>query len=197
MCICCSTNSRLRTPRSTFVDVGRNSRSMVSCVISVTCAADHSNIVSDFLITPATNASLKIFLLASQPIRTTETFHVYETRSVFPNWSCREILDGTYCVLKSSLTSSLGFQRDHLLLKLCDNLLNRQCEQTPEESKPDAKPVFLVLLLRQWNCNSPPACLSHEDRCEVSSRFPQASSVATGELPSTTVHHHTTRDEQR
>ena len=38
--ICCSTNSRLGTPRSTFVAVGRNSGSISFCVISVTCSAD-------------------------------------------------------------------------------------------------------------------------------------------------------------
>ena len=46
------------TPRSWFVAVGRNSRSMSSVLISVTCSAAHSNIISDSLITSAKNASV-------------------------------------------------------------------------------------------------------------------------------------------
>ena len=34
------------------------SRSMSSCMISVTCSSEHSNIISDSLITPAKNASV-------------------------------------------------------------------------------------------------------------------------------------------
>ena len=36
---CCSTNSRLCTARFSFVEIGRNSRSMGFCVISATCSA--------------------------------------------------------------------------------------------------------------------------------------------------------------
>ena len=72
---------------------------------------------------------LEIFLLASELLRPIETFRVNETRSVFPNMSCREIVDGTHCCCQSGLIGNLGFQRDHFLLKFCDNLLN--CQRNP------------------------------------------------------------------
>ena len=130
--ICCSTNSWLSTPRSTLVAVGRNSRLMSSCVIFVTCSADHSCIISDSMITPAKNAPrllrtlLRIFVFASELLRTTEPFHVNETRSALPNMSCREIVAGMYCFYRSCSISNLGVQRDYFLLKLCDNKLHRQ-----------------------------------------------------------------------
>ena len=42
VCICCKVNSRCWAPRSWFVLIGRNSRSMNSVEISVICSADHS-----------------------------------------------------------------------------------------------------------------------------------------------------------
>ena len=47
VCICCKTNSRFCAPRSTFVSVGKNSRSIAVVVMSVGCSAAHSNIISD------------------------------------------------------------------------------------------------------------------------------------------------------
>ena len=65
---------------------------------------------------------------------------------------------------KSSLIGNLGSQHDYVWLKHCDNLLNRQrhfrianVSKTQAGSTPDAKPVFLVLFLRQSNCTSHPA----------------------------------------
>ena len=55
VCTCYSTNSRSCTPRFTFVTVGASSRSMSSVVIFVTCAAAHSNIISDYLMFPTKN----------------------------------------------------------------------------------------------------------------------------------------------
>ena len=107
VCICCSTNSRFCTPLSSFVSVGKNSRSIAVVVISVGCSAAHSNTISDSLITPAKNASVffdhrwKSFSRPVNFLRTTEAFHINETRSVFPNLSCREIVDCPHCIGKS------------------------------------------------------------------------------------------------
>ena len=126
VCICCSTNSKLRTPHCTFVTVG------TVVTISVACSPDHPNIISDSLITPSKECRrllrplLKIFLFASQFLRTTKALHVSQTWSVFPKLSCRETVDGTYCFCQFSLINNLGFQRDNFLMKLSDDLLNRQ-----------------------------------------------------------------------
>ena len=58
VCICCSTNIRFCSPLSSFVSVGKNSKSIAVVVISVGCSAAHSNIISDSLITPAKKASV-------------------------------------------------------------------------------------------------------------------------------------------
>ena len=55
---------------------------------------------------------------------TAKTFHIDKTRSVFPNLSCREIVGRSHCICKSSLIGNASFQRDYLLLKLRENLLN-------------------------------------------------------------------------
>ena len=65
---------------------------------------------------------LKIPLFAREVLRTTKAFHTDETRSVFPNLSCREIVDRSHCVGESRFCSNLSSQREQLLLKLSDNL---------------------------------------------------------------------------
>ena len=68
---------------------------------------------------------LEILLLATELLRTTAAFHIDETRSVFPNLSCREIVDCSHCIGKSKLCCHLSSQREQLLLKLRHNLLHR------------------------------------------------------------------------
>ena len=103
----CCVHSRFCTPLSSFVSVGKNSRSIALVVISVGCSAAHSNIISDSLISPAKNASVffdhccKSSFTFSKLLRTTNAFHIDETRSVFPNLSCRKIVDCSHCIGKS------------------------------------------------------------------------------------------------
>ena len=54
----------------------------------------HSNIISDSLIAPL----LEILFTASELLRTPETFHIDETRSILPNLSCREIVDCSHFI---------------------------------------------------------------------------------------------------
>ena len=151
------TSAATQTPSEThlaltFVVVGVNSNSTCSIVISVTCSADHYNMVSDSLVI----------------LRPAKTFHMDETRSVFPNLSCRKIVHGMYCVCQSSPIGNLGFKHDHFLSKLWDCLFNRQRHpsridsgsnlttwgKATANSTPDAKPMFLVLLLRHTCCGT-------------------------------------------
>ena len=99
VCNCCSTNSRLRTPRCTFVEVGRNSRFMDSVVISASCSADHYNIISDSLITSAQiafvflNQCCKSSSLPENSFgRPTSTLHdshpLHKFHSCKPNTAC-------------------------------------------------------------------------------------------------------------
>ena len=173
--------------------VGKSSRSMISCVISVTCSAGHSNIISDScketlrLFRPL----LKLFHFAREFLRTTETFHVNETRSVFPNLSCRGIVDGTYCFCRSILI----FQRDDFLLELCDNLFNRNRhsridnksthKQNPRQMRHQC---FSCLLLRQGLRIS---------SCAFARRTPRELDKQTCPLESSQAHHQATKDDQR
>ena len=146
VCIC--------TPLSSFVSVGKNSRSIAVVVISAGCSAGHPNIISDSWITPAKNASvffdlLKILLTVSELPRTTEAFHIDGTRRVFPNVSCREIVDCSHCIGKSRFCCHLSSQREQLLMKLCDNLLNGQRHETTNRRLQISKRRFLVLFLKQ------------------------------------------------
>ena len=68
---------------------------------------------------------LEILLTSSEFLRTSKTFHIDETRSVFPNLSCREIVDCSHCTGKSKFCCHLSSQREQLLLKLRHNLLHR------------------------------------------------------------------------
>ena len=76
-------------------------RSIAVVVISVGCSADHSNIISDSLITPAKNASVFLghcWKSSSCPVNssgTSQTSHVNETRSILPTLSCREVIART------------------------------------------------------------------------------------------------------
>ena len=131
VCICCSGNSRFCTLMSSFVSVGKYSRSIVVVVIYVGCSATHSNIISDLLVTPAKNCLrllrplLEILFSASELLRTTEPFHIDETRSVLPNLSCREIVDCSHCIGKFRFCFHLSSQSEQLLLKLRHDLLHR------------------------------------------------------------------------
>ena len=58
-------------------------------------------------------------------LRTTQALHINETRSAIQNLSCGKVVDRPYCICESRLFSNLRFQHEHLLLKLCDNLLHR------------------------------------------------------------------------
>ena len=100
-------------------------------MISVGCSAAHSNIISNSLVTPAKNCLrllrplLEILLSASELLRTTEPFHIDETRSVFPNLSCREIVDCSHYIGKFRSCCHLSSQSEQLLLKLRHDLLHR------------------------------------------------------------------------
>ena len=96
---------------------------------------------------------LEISLFAREFLWTTKVFHVTVTRIVRRNLNCRKILDGTFCVCSPS---TLAFSVMTSLVKLCDNLFNRQRHQANNrrlQTLP-AKSMFLVLLLRPKNCNS-------------------------------------------
>ena len=94
VCICCnklpvlysSVHIGIRRPEC----CRRDFRRLFSC---------HSNIISDSLITTSEDCirlvrpELKILFLAREFLLTTKAFHIDETRSVFPNLSCREIVD--------------------------------------------------------------------------------------------------------
>ena len=119
------------------------------------------------------------------------------------------IVDNTCCTCKSRLISNLSFQRENLLLKLCDNMLTRQrhsridiVRKHRQKPTPDAKHAFLVLLLRQMNWKSPPASSPRRHHANSTPNVFQQSvhvsfacqpSVATSELSSPSVQHNTTR----
>ena len=109
VCICCSANSRCCTPLSSFVSVGKNSRSIAVVV-------------------------------TSELLRTTKAFHIDETRSVFPNLSCREIVDCSHCIGKSRFCCHLSSQREQLLLKLCNNLLHRHRHRSSTDRRSTGVP---------------------------------------------------------
>ena len=58
---------------------------------------DHSSEECLFLLRPL----LEILFLAIEFVRTTKAIPINETRSVFPNLGCREIVDYPYCFLPS------------------------------------------------------------------------------------------------
>ena len=82
-----------------------------------------------------------------------EAKFVLNTRSVCAKKRCRDSVDGTCCTSRSRLISKLSSQRGYFLPRLCGNLLNRRRHSRVVE-------VFLVLLLRQKNCNPPQASFS-------------------------------------
>ena len=108
----------------------KNSRSIAVVVISVGCSAAHSNIISDSLIIPAKNASVFLdhcWKSSSGPVNSfgrPRPFHLDETRSVFPNLCCREIVDCSHCIDKSRFCHHLSSESDWFLLKLCNNSLH-------------------------------------------------------------------------
>ena len=61
---------------------------------------------------------LEILLFAEGCFRTTETFHIDETRSVFLSLGIREIVDSSQRVSKSRFGSDLSFQRVYFLSHL-------------------------------------------------------------------------------
>ena len=102
----------------------------------------------------------------------------------------------------------LGFLRDNFSLKLCGNLLNRQqharidnVDKTTTTNSKFRCRVSLVLLLRQkvhsTSCVFPSKHQTNSTTARVTairqSLLACQPSVATVELPSSTVHHHTTR----
>ena len=102
----------------------KNSRSMAVLMISVDCSAVHSNIISDSLTTPdkerlrILRPLLKILLFAREFLRTTKASQVDETRSILLSLSCREIVDGSYCISKSRLISYSSCQRKNPLAEV-------------------------------------------------------------------------------
>ena len=76
---------------------------------------------------------LEILLTASELLRASEAFHMDETCSIFPNLSCREIVDCSHCIGKSRFCCHLSSQREQLLLKLRHNLLHRHRNQYSSE----------------------------------------------------------------
>ena len=76
--LCASAATRTASeahPAQKFVVVGVSPDSPCSTVTSVTCSADHHDMIKDFLVTPAKNAFrflrplVQIFFLASELIR--------------------------------------------------------------------------------------------------------------------------------
>ena len=131
---------------------------MSSVVKSAACSADHSDIISYSLITPAKNASvlLNIFLFVSELLRTTETFHVNERRTGV-SFRSRAVarLSMTRAASAIQIDQLLG-PSTWLLLKLRDNMQHHQrhsqiwhSKQTQAEYTQDTKQMFLALLLRQ------------------------------------------------
>ena len=59
---------------------------------------------------------LEILLFAREFLRTTQALHIDETRSVFPNLSCREIVDRSHCISESRFCSHLSSECEYLLL---------------------------------------------------------------------------------
>ena len=86
-------------------------------VMAVTCSADHSNMISDSLITSAKNATSEL-LPPAECLHTDETRRGGDSKSL-SGLEVKQVVDGTHCFSKNSLIRNLGFQRDHFLLKLC------------------------------------------------------------------------------
>ena len=94
--VCCKKNTRFCTPRSWFVLIGRNSRSMNSAEISVVCSEaklqhhfgrlDHSSEECLSLLRPL----LEILFLAREFLRTSHVIRIDETRSIFPSLGCSQ-----------------------------------------------------------------------------------------------------------
>ena len=147
-CICCSTNSKFCTPRSCFVEVGRNSRLMSSVVISslFSCPPQHHLGLLDHSSEECLRllrTLLEILFLVSEFLRTTKAIHINETRSGFPKLSCGKIVDCPYCCCQSRLCSNYELED---LLKLCDNLLHRRRRRSRSVSAP---PAFHVSTYRR------------------------------------------------
>ena len=110
--------------------------------------------------------------------------------SVFPNLSCREIVDGTYFFCKSSLIINLSLQCANCLLKLCDNLplwsfQNRQTDQFVDF-------VFhfrQMLLLRFTRADS----RNKHVQANFTVSFACPPNVPSAELPKPVVHHNNKR----
>ena len=186
-------------------------------VISVTCSADHSNVISDSLIAEAKNAPcflqtlLKILLIASEPLRPAKTipdsdvsFRTWavawllmaRTGSASRNWSdtfcCSAwplLVEVVWQLVQSSATS--------LQCRLTQQLTTRDKQrQTPHRmrnqcfscSSSDKSTVATVVV----GFDHLLQCISTKAWCALV--FP--TNGAKVKLPSSTVHH-TTRDEQQ
>ena len=129
---------------------------------------------------------------------------------VFPKLICRKTVHGTFCICKSSLITNLTSQCDYFPLTLCDNLLSRHRHsgvddvskqkqnlhqmrnQSFSRSSSDRRTAILPLRL----LTKTPRKLDNRRVPAIRAGFLRLSTMSPqSELPSPTVHHHTTRDE--
>ena len=76
---------------------------------------------------------LELLLTTSELLQTPATFHIDETRSIFPHLSCLEIVNRSHCIGKSRFCRHLSSESEQLLLKLRHNLLHRHRYQYSSE----------------------------------------------------------------
>ena len=164
VCICCNANPKLDTPRSTFVFVG---------------VSDSSDMISDSLIIPTKSASIffdHCWRSSSLPMN---SFHLPKPVTSMKLGESFELElqqnCGWHAPLLPLAIGNLSFQRDHFLLKECDNVFFRQRTTNRIDSDNNSQlgthnKDHMVSFCSTWN--DKPI-----------------------ELPNSTVHH-TTRDEQ-
>ena len=113
-----------------------------------------------------------------------KAFHIDETRSVFPNLSCRETVDRSRCVCKSRFGCHLSSESEQFLLKLRDNLLHRHRYRSASEKS---------------NAMSPPAFRHAQAGQATKVQQPRSAREreTTAEVSRPAVHHHAKRIEQR
>ena len=119
-----------RTPLSSFVSTGKNSRSIAVVLISVgffstpTSSQTHWSRQRRMSPSSSTNVGNPPHNQRT-PHRTPQTFHIDETRSVLPNLSCGKIVDCSHCIGKTRFRCHLSSECEYLLLHMSDNLLHR------------------------------------------------------------------------
>ena len=96
---------------------------------------------------------LEILLFAREFLRITKAFHMDETRSFFPNMSCREIVDRSCCFSESRFCSHLSSECEYLLLQLCHNLPHRHRHRSYTRF-PDIRQVTQLQWIPRENCSS-------------------------------------------